>query len=275
MTTNTNGKRWPDSAGSEADYIEVETNGPGALAAALLRAHNIPHREKLRGGHGALIVTVNMDGEAVARRLTFNRVIDRESDFDRLRASYYETDGKPTGKPTVTAVAIDAHMRKLHADLDALRKAKAANEEQARITLEETRAELYETTRQNGDARALLWKARAVVGASEEGLLARLEHLVKCEQTKTESPWQGLVVDATDIPVPGLKVDGVDLERNEVSGVARINEALYHKLRILKPGTTVTVLAGGAPIVCVMSRVTLEQITGEWGRFTFTAALKR
>jgi len=39
------GKRWPEGAGDLADYITVETNGAGAMAAQVLRAHDIPHTE--------------------------------------------------------------------------------------------------------------------------------------------------------------------------------------------------------------------------------------
>jgi len=52
MTHETQGKRWPPTAGVEADFITVETNGCGALAAERLRLHGIPHTTVFVGPTG-------------------------------------------------------------------------------------------------------------------------------------------------------------------------------------------------------------------------------
>lgn len=52
MTHENQGKRWPPTAGVEADYITVETNGCGALAAERLRLHGIPHTSVWVGATG-------------------------------------------------------------------------------------------------------------------------------------------------------------------------------------------------------------------------------
>lgn len=275
MTSNTNGKRWPETASTEADFITVDTSGPGALAAALLRAHGIPYTEKLPA-HERMFVPLSVH-EATVKRLTD--------------------------------------------ELEGLRKAKEANEEQARITLEETRAELYETTRQNGEARDLLRKVRAAVGgASEADLLTRIEQLVQCEQrgkppgsgekwsayvwhdgkehvaawsadsmrdlldcleshlpererlVDAKQAWCGLIVGSDVLAVPTLNVE-IDLMKREVHVKARVTEVLYFKLCKLKPGMAVTAIIGGPPLSGVLSYVTLEQVSGTHGRFTFKASL--
>jgi len=43
MTHETQGKRWPPTAGVEADYITVDTRGAGSAAATRLRLYGIPH----------------------------------------------------------------------------------------------------------------------------------------------------------------------------------------------------------------------------------------
>lgn len=43
---NTNVTRFPENAGSEADYITVDVSGPGEFAALTLQAHGIPHTRR-------------------------------------------------------------------------------------------------------------------------------------------------------------------------------------------------------------------------------------
>jgi len=61
MTHDTQGKRWPPTAGVEADFITVETSGGGSIAAERLRLHGIPHttinaRDWFGGSYAAVVL---------------------------------------------------------------------------------------------------------------------------------------------------------------------------------------------------------------------------
>ena len=95
--------------------------------------------------------------------------------------------------------------------LDALPQAKASQREQARITLRDPRR-LYETTRQNGDAGSACGGARTVVGASEEGPLARRAPREVSRRRPNRRGGGSSWTPPTSL-VQGSKVDGVDLEQ--------------------------------------------------------------